>query len=104
MGVPCVSMAGLVHAHNVGVTLLHQVGKCQTSILDLIISKVRGADNPFAPFVTQSSDVFVHMYPFEECWDKTDVQAYPISKFFLNCKETYNYCWHSRFGATCGKD
>lgn len=61
MGVPCVSMAGLVHAHNVGVTLLHQVGKCQTSILDLIICKVRGVDNPFAPFVTQSSDVFVHM-------------------------------------------
>lgn len=26
MGVPCVTMAGLVHAHNVGVTLLHQVG------------------------------------------------------------------------------
>ncbi|KAH8935464.1 hypothetical protein BDL97_17G028800 [Sphagnum fallax] len=25
MGVPCVTMAGLVHAHNVGVTLLHQV-------------------------------------------------------------------------------
>ncbi|CAM6119316.1 unnamed protein product [Calypogeia fissa] len=26
MGVPCVTLAGLVHAHNVGVTLLHQVG------------------------------------------------------------------------------
>ncbi|BBN09875.1 protein O-GlcNAc transferase [Marchantia polymorpha subsp. ruderalis] len=26
MGVPCVTMAGNVHAHNVGVTLLHQVG------------------------------------------------------------------------------
>jgi predicted O-linked N-acetylglucosamine transferase (SPINDLY family) len=26
MGVPCVTMAGLVHANNVGVTLLHQVG------------------------------------------------------------------------------
>lgn len=26
MGVPCVTMAGKVHAHNVGVTLLHQVG------------------------------------------------------------------------------
>ena len=26
MGVPCVTMAGHVHAHNVGVTLLHQVG------------------------------------------------------------------------------
>ncbi|KAL3695350.1 hypothetical protein R1sor_009426 [Riccia sorocarpa] len=26
MGVPCVTMAGRVHAHNVGVTLLHQVG------------------------------------------------------------------------------
>lgn len=26
MGVPCITMAGKVHAHNVGVTLLHQVG------------------------------------------------------------------------------
>ncbi|GLJ21935.1 hypothetical protein SUGI_0410680 [Cryptomeria japonica] len=26
MGVPCVAMAGSVHAHNVGVSLLHQVG------------------------------------------------------------------------------
>ncbi|KAH7430449.1 hypothetical protein KP509_09G099700 [Ceratopteris richardii] len=26
MGVPCVTMAGTVHANNVGVTLLHQVG------------------------------------------------------------------------------
>ncbi|GLJ55467.1 hypothetical protein SUGI_1191050 [Cryptomeria japonica] len=26
MGVPCVTMAGSVHAHNVGVSLLHQVG------------------------------------------------------------------------------
>ena len=26
MGVPCVTMAGLVHANNVGVTLLHQIG------------------------------------------------------------------------------
>lgn len=27
MGVPCITMMGKVHAHNVGVTLLHQVGK-----------------------------------------------------------------------------
>jgi len=26
MGVPCVTMAGFVHAHNVGVSLPHQVG------------------------------------------------------------------------------
>ena len=27
MGVPCVTMAGAVHAHNVGVSLLSKVGK-----------------------------------------------------------------------------
>lgn len=27
MGVPCVTMAGSVHAHNVGVSLLSKVGK-----------------------------------------------------------------------------
>lgn len=27
MGVPCITMAGSVHAHNVGVSLLSKVGK-----------------------------------------------------------------------------